>query len=449
MNFKSFNGIVLGLLFIANTGFAVELEFMETSRGQIKVYVPDDYDPQDPLPLIVGLHGFRQDADGLEDYWDLRFQVDSKRFIYVIPKSETNFLGQPFWNATDACCDLFGSDVDDSAFLRNLIESVQDTYAIDEFRIHIAGFSNGGFMAHRMAIDHSDILASIASQAGANFHDAQNYQPTHPVHVLQIHGTSDGTILYSGGSILGAQYPGAPQTQANWAVYNKLLTESVDMGEPIELDSLVSGNETTIEVFDPGNERGIAVELWTMAGSSHGPDFGDGSSNRFAAHVLDWLLTHPKVVTTEEVIPTELTLEQGIEVNGSLDDLAISDDNDYSFRRNISGVQARTAVIAVGTSPVLNPGTISVTYEGSVFARSGVIQTVEIFDFKQQQWIELDNRSASRFVDSVVQVEAPGDLTRFVDSGTLEVRTRIQHTASQNREHLTVNMDQIIWSISD
>ena len=39
------------------------------------------------------------------------------------------------------------------------------------------------------------------------------------MHVLQIHGTSDATIAYGGGVILGASYPGAVETVEQWAAF--------------------------------------------------------------------------------------------------------------------------------------------------------------------------------------------------------------------------------------
>ena len=38
--------------------------------------------------------------------------------------------------------------------------------------------------------------------------------PSEAVHVLQIHGTQDGTILFNGGAINGVPYPSAFETAA-------------------------------------------------------------------------------------------------------------------------------------------------------------------------------------------------------------------------------------------
>ena len=33
-----------------------------------------------------------------------------------------------FWNATDACCNFFESEVDDSGYIRSIIEEIQKIY---------------------------------------------------------------------------------------------------------------------------------------------------------------------------------------------------------------------------------------------------------------------------------------------------------------------------------
>jgi polyhydroxybutyrate depolymerase len=275
------------------------IEFIDNGRGPVPLYLPSSYSASDPLPLIVALHGFTQDGSDVENYFDFTDQIEANHFAYLVPEGELDLLNQRFWNATDACCDIFGSGVDDSGYLRELVDSVRDEYAVDEQSIHFAGYSNGGFMAHRMAIDHADLVASIVSLAGANYFDAAAHSPSEPVHVLQVHGTADPVILYDGGDILGIPYPGAEQTVLNWVEYNGLQPVAESVGDPFNLDLSVPGPETASQVYDVNNGIGITVELWTMTDSDHGPVFDDGSSNLFASRTVPWLLSHRKSVVCD------------------------------------------------------------------------------------------------------------------------------------------------------
>ncbi len=59
-------------------------------------------------------------------------------------------------------------------------------------RIYSTGFSNGGFLSHRLGWELSDTLAAIAPVAGTlDPGQAAKFAPKHPVHVLQVHGTKD------------------------------------------------------------------------------------------------------------------------------------------------------------------------------------------------------------------------------------------------------------------
>ena len=48
------------------------------------------------------------------DYWTQNGQVDAKRFIGG-PDGSKDGKGRAFWNASSACCNKEGRDVDDSA----------------------------------------------------------------------------------------------------------------------------------------------------------------------------------------------------------------------------------------------------------------------------------------------------------------------------------------------
>ena len=176
------------------------------------VFVPTGYDAAAPTPLVLLLHGYTASGDIQEAYFQFEPLAESRGFLYVHPDGTVDPAGQQFWNATDACC-AFGPDAaDDVTYLMAIIEQVSAEYNVDPKAIFLAGHSNGGFMSYRMACEHADTIAGIASLAGATFADTADCTPSEPVSVLQVHGTSDETIKYDGGSIASVDYPSAPQT---------------------------------------------------------------------------------------------------------------------------------------------------------------------------------------------------------------------------------------------
>ncbi len=287
------------LLLGVSSASAQDQDFIDNGRGPVPLWLPTDYDPGEPLPLIVGLHGYTQSGAGLEGYFNLVQQVEGERFLYCVPQGTVDAIGARFWNATDACCDFFDSNVDDSGYLRDLVELIQSQYAVDAASIHFMGYSNGGFMASRMACDHADLTASIVSLAGRSYLDVNDCVPSEPVSVLQISGTADDVIQHNGGCTFMGCYPGAEASARSWAIYNGCDGTARDVGVPFDLDVSVAGDETTRELFDLDCNAG-EVELWTLAGSDHGPQFWDGGAgegpadNRLAPLAVEWLLSHRK-----------------------------------------------------------------------------------------------------------------------------------------------------------
>lgn len=217
--------------------------------------------------------------------------ADSYGFLFVAPDGNREPGGDQnrFWNATAACCDFFKTNVDDSAYVQAIIDKVKSDYNVDPARIFLIGHSNGGFMSYRAAYDHSDTIAAIASLAGATLLEAGE-APANPVHILQIHGTADGTIAYNGDQIQGNRYPSAMETAQRWASYNG-CSNTGSSRELRDLESTIEGHESSVIAFKQGCKAGGSSELWTIANGSHVPNLSDS----FGQQVVEWLYAHPKI----------------------------------------------------------------------------------------------------------------------------------------------------------
>lgn len=263
-------------------------------RGNVNVNVPPSYIPGTPMPLVLLLHGFGGTGAGIEAYLQFEPLSDEFGFIYAHPRGSLNEQAQRFWNATDACCG-FGSEVDDSGYLSTLIDEIKAQLTVDERRVWIAGHSNGGFMSYRMACDHPDVVAAIASLAGATWDDPADCASSGPVHALQIHGTSDGTVLYSGGLINGIPYPGAVESVEMWATNDGCML-TTDTSQPnLDLVPGLAGDETTVTRYVDGCDQDGSSELWTIMGGGHSPAF----SSNFSRAVVEWFYLHPKGGTVD------------------------------------------------------------------------------------------------------------------------------------------------------
>ena len=253
-----------------------------------EVFVPSVYDEASATPLLVLLHGYTASGAIQEAYFRFELLAEERGFLYVHPDGTTNVVGEQFWNATEACCG-FTSTIDDSAYLKALIEQVQADYNVDAQRIFLVGHSNGGFMSYRMACDYSDTIAAVASLAGATFIDSADCRADQPVSVLQVHGTADATIAFEGDSIFGRAYPAAATTVASWADINGCATDTEVTSDAFDLVVDLEGADSSLTAYTDC-PAGVGVELWTIEGGSHVPSLTPDMS----IGIIDFLFAHPK-----------------------------------------------------------------------------------------------------------------------------------------------------------
>jgi polyhydroxybutyrate depolymerase len=120
---------------------------------------------------------------------------DAHGFLLAYPSADTGG-----WNA-GTCCNT----ADDVTFVSDLVGHLKATYCVDPARTYAVGYSEGGFMAQRLACEMADTFAAIASVAGAPLVPFEQCHPKRPIPVLEIHGTLDGIVPFGG---FPSAYPG-------------------------------------------------------------------------------------------------------------------------------------------------------------------------------------------------------------------------------------------------
>ena len=93
-------------------------------------------------------------------------------------------------------------NIDDMSFIRAVIGRVGEEQDVDEKRVYVFGYSNGGHMAFRLAMEAPDEIAAIASVAASlPTPDASSCpQQGRTSRVMLINGTSDPINPYQGGN---------------------------------------------------------------------------------------------------------------------------------------------------------------------------------------------------------------------------------------------------------
>ena len=231
------------------------------------VYYPADYGGGRTWPLVILLHGYSASGVIQDFYLGFHAAATAAGYVTVVPEGTVDGSGNQFWNADPSwCCNFGDSAVDDEAYLLGLVAEATAQLPIDPARVYLVGHSNGGFMAHRMACDHADVVAGVASLAGGLAISPADCAPSGPVTVLQIHGTLDDTIRFSGEA---GKYPGAIEIATRWAGHDGCDAEGT-LGAVADYDDAVAGDEATQQTWG-GCDAGVAVGLWTLTGSGHIP----------------------------------------------------------------------------------------------------------------------------------------------------------------------------------
>ena len=249
------------------------------------VFGPAAWTGDEPLPVVVLLHGYGVFASVQDLLWRLGERVELDRFLLVMPDGSEDADERRFWNATPGCCNFYDADVDDVGYLFGLIDELSERGAIDPDRVHFTGHSNGGFMSYRLACERPERIASIAVLAGSTFATEEECGDGPPVSVLHMHGDADTRIPYGGKTA----YPGAVETARRWAERAGCQGAPQDGGR-LNLVNSIEGDETAVLAYRDGCAAGRQVELWTIEGATHVPVVND----EFGALIIDWMLSRPR-----------------------------------------------------------------------------------------------------------------------------------------------------------
>jgi polyhydroxybutyrate depolymerase len=221
------------------------------------VYVPAKYvaAPSTPDTLVFVFHGYTQVGTGgftsIEYISQMDPVSDAQGFLLVYPEGYQNS-----WNAGRCCGAAVSSNVDDVGFFDAMLAWVESKYCVDPKRVYAAGLSNGGFFSNRLGCERANVLAAIGPVAGPL--DITPCNPSRPVPVFEVHGTSDPVVFFDGGS----QSQALPVEQAisTWEGFDKC-------SDPMPASVYTNGSATCTE--ETKCSSGSAVELCVITGGGH------------------------------------------------------------------------------------------------------------------------------------------------------------------------------------
>ena len=223
------------------------------------LYIPELYDGNTTVPLVLNFHGFGSSASQQMFYGDFRDIADTEGFLLVHPEG-TTFIGNQFWNVGFPG---LSSNIDDVGFTEALIDELATLYAIDLDRVYATGMSNGGFMSFLLACQLSEKIAAVASVTGSMTQDTfDDCNAQHPTPILQIHGTEDDVVLYNENNL---SLP-IPDVISYWVDHNNCETTPTTTTLP-DVD-VSDGSTLEHSVYEDG-DNGVTTEHMKVIGGGH------------------------------------------------------------------------------------------------------------------------------------------------------------------------------------
>jgi len=196
--------LLLSLLFAGTLHAQVQTFLWQNVQRQYLLRMPEQHDGTPPV--VFFLHGLGDNITRCDNEFNFQGIADQYGWAMIVPQARNLGMGN-MWNVG-----MTNSTVDDAGFLLALLDSLTAANQLDPDSVFFTGFSMGGFMTHKMAIEHGDRITACAPVSGLIMAQLANQTPVAPVRMLHIHGTTDNVVGYNGysaafGSTLGLSVP--------------------------------------------------------------------------------------------------------------------------------------------------------------------------------------------------------------------------------------------------
>ncbi|WP_171811406.1 extracellular catalytic domain type 1 short-chain-length polyhydroxyalkanoate depolymerase [Corallococcus exiguus] len=261
-----------------------------------QLWVPTGYQPGEPLPLVVGLHGCLQNPDQFAGLSRLNAKADAEKFLVLYPNQAMFANGTQCWNF------MFSSNqergIGEPSIIVGMVDWVKSHYAVDSRRVYLGGVSAGAVMTSVLMACYSDVFTAGMVGAGAMYKaattasgslyamtfgsiyspDDRGYdawacsgKPRRKVPVLVVHGTSDDVVNPVNGQQAARQF-----VQTNDYGDDGSNNNSVS-NTPARVTSAVSPGGRKYTVRDYVSNGVLLVQHIEIQGMGHAWPGGDGA----------------------------------------------------------------------------------------------------------------------------------------------------------------------------
>jgi poly(hydroxyalkanoate) depolymerase family esterase len=267
-------------------------------QRQYKLYVPAAYNDE-PVPLIVMLHGCTQNADDFAAGTRMNEMAERHGFIVVYPNQSHAANHSKCWNWFKPADQQ--RDQGEPSLIAGITREVMTRYRVDAARVYVAGLSAGGAMADIMLKTSPDLYAAAGVHSGLPYGCAKDLPsalaamkggkpprgrtriaPQRPL--IVFHGDADTTVRASNALELVASFDASA------------TTVSAPSASPD-----VSGNRRGATLQRLVAANGVEAEYWSIHGAGHAwaggsqrGSYTDPAGPDATAEMLRFFLAHPR-----------------------------------------------------------------------------------------------------------------------------------------------------------
>lgn len=284
-------------------------------RLAYRLFLPTRSTPTEQVPLLVMLHGCKQDAESFAAGTRMNAVAEARGFAVLYPEQSRRANYQRCWNWFNA--DAIAGE-GEAALIVGAINEIKDSHPIDTTRIYVAGMSAGGAMAALLAARYGSLFAACGIHSGIMFNAAMSavqalkvmrvgatFTPTESaqslvkelaealvfVPTIVIHGSADESVNPVNFSQIIEQL---------CAVANKLAPEQAPMGSSREVNRVEGGRTYQQQDFMCGDQvlvRSLAIDhlghAWSGGDSRY--EFQDPDGPDASQHIAEFLLHYQRV----------------------------------------------------------------------------------------------------------------------------------------------------------
>ena len=275
----------------------------EGHRYRYRLYIPAATGPAVAMPLLVMLHGCKQDSDDFARGTAMNEVAAREGCMVLYPEQLRRSNSMGCWNWFDPAHQKRGAG--EPEVIASMVRHVASSHPVDASRVYIAGLSAGGAMAALMGELYPELFAAVGVHSGLGAHSAHDVTsalramrnggaPATPagaapaVPTIVFHSLDDKTVTARNGDAVVSRQVTAHETRGM-----RLVAEQKPCGAD---EAQGRATTRTAWVDADGNAR---LEKWVLRGAPHAwsggntaGSFTDASGPKASEAMVKFFLHH-------------------------------------------------------------------------------------------------------------------------------------------------------------